>query len=35
MNTPGAVDVDFTQRRRDFRAALTSGTIQQFPGAFS
>lgn len=27
--------IDFTQRRRDFRAALNSGTIQKFPGAFS
>ncbi|MCW2956470.1 MAG: prpB [Thermoleophilia bacterium] len=35
MTGPGIGHIDHTQRRRDFRAALASGTIQKFPGAFS
>ncbi|MCW2974110.1 MAG: prpB [Thermoleophilia bacterium] len=35
MTAPTGAQLDFTQRRRDFRAALASGTIQKFPGAFS
>jgi methylisocitrate lyase len=35
VSGPGAEHIDYTARRQAFRAALASGSIQKFPGAFS